>query len=52
MTATTLAPDTKKRARPTFSAMTPVRYLFALLIVGVTVAPLLFVILGGFRTNA
>ena len=52
MTATTLAPDTKKRARATFSAMTPVRYLFALLIVGVTVAPLLFVILGGFRTNA
>ena len=32
--------------------MTPVRYLAALLIIGVTVAPLLFVILGGFRTNA
>jgi raffinose/stachyose/melibiose transport system permease protein len=38
------------RSKPT--AMTPVRYLAALLIIGVTVAPLLFVILGGFRTNA
>ena len=47
MTTTTL-PAKKTR----FSAMTPVRYLAALVIVGVTVAPLLFVILGGFRTNA
>ena len=38
------------RSKPT--AMTPVRYLAALLIIGVTVAPLLFVILGGFRSNA
>jgi len=46
---TTTTPPAKKTR---FSAMTPVRYLAALVIVGVTVAPLLFVILGGFRTNA
>ena len=53
MTTTTLAPrPARKKARPALSVMTPVRYLFALLIVGVTLAPLLFVILGGFRSNA
>jgi len=48
MTATaTVAP-----VRRHLSIMAPVRYLAAALIVGVTLAPLLFVILGGFRTNA
>jgi len=48
MTATaTVAP-----VRRHLSIMVPVRYLAAALIVGVTLAPLLFVILGGFRTNA
>ena len=47
-----MSTTTITKARAGFTAMTPVRYLAALLIVGVTVAPLLFVILGGFRTNA
>jgi raffinose/stachyose/melibiose transport system permease protein len=48
MTATITAAPIRRH----FSLMVPVRYLAAILIVGVTVAPLLFVILGGFRTNA
>lgn len=39
------------RRRP-LPVMTPVRYLFALLVVAATVLPMLFVILGGFRSNA
>lgn len=50
MTATATA--TAAPIRRHFSLMVPVRYLAAILIVGVTLAPLLFVILGGFRTNA
>jgi raffinose/stachyose/melibiose transport system permease protein len=50
MTATVTA--TTAPVRRHFSLMVPVRYLAAVLIVGVTLAPLLFVILGGFRTNA
>lgn len=34
------------------SIATPMRYLAALVIVAVTVVPLLFVVLGGFKTNA
>jgi len=43
---------TARRSHQRLTALTPLRYLAALLIVGVTLAPLLFVILGGFRTNA
>jgi raffinose/stachyose/melibiose transport system permease protein len=35
-----------------FSGMTIVRYLAALAIVGITVVPIIFVVVGGFRTNA
>jgi raffinose/stachyose/melibiose transport system permease protein len=52
MTATAIAPSPAPARRSKRSVMTPVSYLAALLIIGVTVAPLLFVILGGFRTNA
>jgi len=48
MTATATAAPVRRH----LSIMAPVRYLAAALIVGVTLAPLLFVILGGFRTNA
>jgi raffinose/stachyose/melibiose transport system permease protein len=40
------------RGKRQFSFGTPMGYLVALVIVGVTVIPLLFAILGGFRTNA
>jgi raffinose/stachyose/melibiose transport system permease protein len=39
------------RRRP-FSLGTPFTYLAAILIVGISVVPLLFTVLGGFRTNA
>jgi raffinose/stachyose/melibiose transport system permease protein len=42
--------DRKPPARR--SAATPLRYLAALVIAAITVVPLLFVILGGFKTNA
>jgi len=48
----TTASAVQKKRSIGFTPTTPVRYLAALLIIGVTVAPLLFVILGGFRTNA
>ena len=38
--------------RRRISLMTPLTYLVALLIVGITVVPLLFVIVDGFRSNA
>lgn len=47
-TSTITAP---RRRRLHLTPMTPVRYLAALAIVAVTVLPLLFVVLGGFRTN-
>ena len=47
-----MSATTARRPRQRLTALTPVRYLAALVIVGVTLAPLLFVILGGFRTNA
>ncbi|WP_432825192.1 carbohydrate ABC transporter permease [Dactylosporangium sp. CA-092794] len=40
------------RRRPAMTLGTPFTYLAALLVVGVTVIPLLFTIIGGFRTNA
>lgn len=40
-----------RRPRP-WSLGTPFSYLMALLIVGITVVPLLFVVVGGFRTTA
>ncbi len=49
MTAVT-APAATPRRRMTLG--TPLSYLAVLLVVGVTVIPLLFTILGGFRTNA
>ncbi len=56
MTATSTAPTSAPApviTRPgrRHSAAVPVRYLFALVVVAVTVLPLLFVVLGGFRTN-
>ncbi|MEP7240657.1 MAG: carbohydrate ABC transporter permease [Devosia sp.] len=39
-------------AGPPFSLIVPVRYLAALLIIGFTLVPILFVVFGGFRTNA
>jgi raffinose/stachyose/melibiose transport system permease protein len=38
--------------RPRFSLGTPISYLAALLVVGVTLVPILYVIVGGFRTSA
>lgn len=40
----------RRRRRP--DAGVPVAYLAALLIIGITIVPLLFVIIGGFRTTA
>lgn len=39
---------TRRRVRPG----TPFAYLAAIVVIGITVIPLLFVVLGGFRTNA
>lgn len=57
MTATLEAPTvqpspTGRPGRRKISAVTPFTYLVALLIVGITVVPLLFVIVDGFRSNA
>jgi raffinose/stachyose/melibiose transport system permease protein len=41
-----------RRGRLRISPLTPVTYLAALLLVGVTVVPLLFVFVDGFKTNA
>ncbi len=43
-------PANKKRKRP-FTWDQPFIYLVALVVVAVTIAPVLFVVLGGFRTN-
>ena len=43
---------TGHQPRRRISLMTPLTYLVALLIVGITVIPLLFVIVDGFRSNA
>ncbi len=40
-----------RRPHRPFSLLVPIRYLSGLLIVGVTLVPILFVIIGGFRTN-
>jgi raffinose/stachyose/melibiose transport system permease protein len=48
--ATLPAATRPARRRP--NPGTPIRYLAALVVIGVTVLPMLFVILGGFRTNA
>jgi raffinose/stachyose/melibiose transport system permease protein len=50
--ATVAATGPVRRRRRRVSTATPVSYAAALAIVAVTVVPLLFVILGGFRTNA
>src|SRR4051812_5321106 len=42
----------RRRRRRMSSAGTPLSYLVALAIIAITVVPLLFVILGGFRTTA
>ncbi len=41
----------RRRPRRPFSILPPIRYLSAFLIVAVTLVPILFVILGGFRSN-
>jgi len=46
----TLAPP-RRIPGPLFDPIVPVRYLAAILIVGVTLLPILLVVLGGFRTN-
>src|SRR5215469_9266161 len=40
------------RARRRLSPGTPFAYLAGVVVIGITVVPLLFVVLGGFRTNA
>ena len=42
------APTTRRRMR----LGTPFAYLAAIVVIGITVVPLLFVVIGGFRTNA
>jgi raffinose/stachyose/melibiose transport system permease protein len=50
---TRLAPaDPPRVRRGRFRIGTPLAYAAALLVIGITVVPLLFVIIGGFRTNA
>jgi raffinose/stachyose/melibiose transport system permease protein len=46
------AQTTARPPRRVLSLGTPFRYLAAALVVGITVVPLLFTLLGGFRTNA
>lgn len=45
-------PPAPQRERAPLSPLVPLRYLFALLVVALTVVPLLFVVIGGFKTNA
>lgn len=45
-------PSGQVRRRGKVKAVVPISYLVALAIVGVTLVPLLFVVLGGFRTTA
>ncbi|CAN5129939.1 carbohydrate ABC transporter permease [soil metagenome] len=46
------APGSSIRRRRRLSAMTPMIYFVALLLVGVTLVPIGYIILGGFRTNS
>jgi raffinose/stachyose/melibiose transport system permease protein len=46
-----VATSPRRIAPPPFDPVVPVRYLAAVLIVGVTLLPILLVVLGGFRTN-
>jgi raffinose/stachyose/melibiose transport system permease protein len=45
-------PGPRRRGSRRLTAGTPVAYLAAIVVLGVTVVPLLFVLIGGFRTNA
>src|ERR1700730_11849161 len=49
-TLTTTTPMATGRARIRIG--TPFAYLIAIVVIGITVVPLLFVVIGGFRTNA
>lgn len=46
------APAPRRRPRPRLSLGTPVSYLAGLFVVGVTLVPILYVVVGGFRTTA
>ncbi|MFB9179878.1 carbohydrate ABC transporter permease [Dactylosporangium sucinum] len=52
MAAATAATSSTRRRAAALTLGTPFTYLTVLLVVGITVIPLLFTILGGFRTNA
>lgn len=52
-TATVVGPfGTRTRTRRRVRPGTPVAYLAAIVIIGITVVPLLYVVIGGFRTTA
>jgi raffinose/stachyose/melibiose transport system permease protein len=48
----TLITTTPTVTRPRIRLGTPFAYLIAIVVIGITVVPLLFVVIGGFRTNA
>src|SRR5437588_8308860 len=51
-TLTTTAPAAPTTTRRRLRLGTPFAYLAAIVVIGITVVPLLFVVIGGFRTNA
>lgn len=51
-TLTTTIPTTPTATRRRLRPGTPFAYLLAIVVIGITVVPLLFVVIGGFRTNA
>jgi raffinose/stachyose/melibiose transport system permease protein len=51
-TLITTAPTAPTATRRRLRRGTPFAYLIAIVVIGITVVPLLFVVIGGFRTNA
>jgi raffinose/stachyose/melibiose transport system permease protein len=51
-TLTTTTPTTPTATRRRMRPGTPFAYVVAIVVIGITVVPLLFVVIGGFRTNA
>src|SRR5690242_6423429 len=49
---TALELDQPVRKRPKIDLASPFIYALALIVVGITIVPVLYVIIGGFRTNA
>jgi raffinose/stachyose/melibiose transport system permease protein len=49
---TTTTPTTPTATRRRMRPGTPFAYVVAIVVIGITVVPLLFVVIGGFRTNA